>query len=392
MDEENIQIIDNKDTDSGDGGVAKINGVKTERLEFYAKVTAIATSIIVLAIFSLLLYYIRGTVIIFALAFLVAYILGPAVRFFERRGINRVLIVSLFYIAFVALVIVSVVLLLPVLWGEMKGLQVGIQNGLSDPELGERVKATLQSLQDRFAKTLPQLKNFDLDSQFDIEETAGKAASWALGYLGKRVGAITAYSGRIVWLIIVMILIPFITFFLLKDGESIRKAAIRIIPSKHTEASIELLQKVDSQIGRYIRGRLAESVILSILTIIGLRILNIKYYLVIGGIAGFANLIPYIGPVAISIPAIALAAYQHGLFRMIITGAFLGGVQIIDNAILIPMVVGKSVDLHPIVTIFVVFVGGQLLGLLGMIIAVPLTSIFIAIFQTLYKELGDSTA
>ena len=111
----------------------------------------------------------------------------------------------------------------------------------------------------------------------------------------------------------------------------------------------------------------------------------------IGGVAGFANLIPYIGPVAIAIPAIMLA-YQHSLFRMVMTGAFMGGLQILDNAILIPLVVGKSVDLHPIVTIFVVFVGGQLLGLLGMIFAVPFTSILIAAFQALYKEFGTVTS
>jgi predicted PurR-regulated permease PerM len=197
---------------------------------------------------------------------------------------------------------------------------------------------------------------------------------------------VTAYSGRVIWLIIVMILIPFITFFLLKDGESIKRAAMKIIPSKHSDTSLELLQKIDRQIGRYIRGRLAESIILSVLTIIGLRILGIKYYLVIGGIAGFANLIPYIGPVMIAIPAVIIAAYQYGMFHMVITGIFLGALQIVDNAIIVPLVVGKSVDLHPIATIFVVFVGGQLLGFLGMIIAVPLTSILIAVFQALYKE------
>jgi predicted PurR-regulated permease PerM len=146
------------------------------------------------------------------------------------------------------------------------------------------------------------------------------------------------------------------------------------------------------QIGRYIRGRLAESLILSVITIIGLFVLDVKYYLVIGGFAGFANLIPYIGPVGISIPAVILAGYQHGVFRMVMTGVFLGGLQVIDNAILVPLVVGKSVDLHPVVTIFAVFVGGQLLGFLGMIIAVPLTSIIIAVSQALYKDFKSLSA
>ncbi len=386
MDEQTVKVIDKTDKDTDKPPV------DSKRLESYMRITAIATSIIVMAIASLLLYFIRGVVIIFALAFLAAYILSPAVRFFEKRRINRVLIVSIFYIVFVAIVIISVVLLLPMLWGELKELQAGIQNSLSNPELGQSISARLKSIQERFARTFPQFENVDISSQFDIEQGASRAASWVLDYVGQRMGAITAYSGRLIWLVIVVILIPFITFFLLKDGEAIKRTAMRIIPGRHSETSLELLQKIDRQIGRYIRGRLAESIILSVLTIIGLRILNVKYYLVIGGIAGFANLIPYIGPVMIAIPAVILAAYQYGMFRMVMTGIFLGAVQIVDNAILVPLVVGKSVDLHPIVTIFVVFVGGQLLGLLGMIMAVPLTSIIIAVFQALQKEFKSLTA
>ena len=377
MDEDvvEVEVVDSEEI----RGSSNVN--RSRRLEIYMQITAIATSIIVLAIASLLLYFIRGVIIIYALAFLAAYILGPAVRFFERRQINRVLIVSIFYVIFVATVVLAVVLLLPMLWRELRDLQAGIQGILSNPEFGDNISTKLKEFQDRLAQTLPMLKDIDIGAQFDIDKGISGIASWILDYIGQLMKAITAYSGRLVWSIVVMILIPFIAFFMLKDGKSINRAAMRLIPSKYSGTSLELLQKIDRQIGRYIRGRLAESIILSILTIIGLRILNVRYYLVIGGIAGFANLIPYIGPVIIAIPAVILAAYQHGMFHMVMTGLFLGSLQIVDNAIVVPLVVGKSVDLHPIVTIFVVIVGGQLLGLLGMIIAVPLTSIIIAIFQ-----------
>jgi predicted PurR-regulated permease PerM len=446
MDEQAVKVIDKE---------AEAPIVENRRLETYMQITAIATCIIVLAIASLLLYFIRSVVIIFALAFLAAYILSPAVRFFEKRRVNRVLIVSIFYVVFVAAVVVSVILLLPMLWNELKDLQTSISASLlfsidpqfqsdldsnniseglrqefeknrislsqnatvsidrqeskwvivhadktytvskegeklnvySDPEFGKTISAKLKAMQDRFVKTFPVLGNF----QFDIDEGVNQAARWILNYIGQVLRTITAYSGRLIWLIIVMILIPFITFFLLKDSKSINRAAMKVVPSRYSEISLELLQKIDRQIGGYIRGRLAESIVLSALTIIGLRILSIKYYLVIGGIAGFANLIPYIGPVMIAIPAVVLAGYQHGMFHMVVTGILFGVLQIVDNAILVPLVVGKSVDLHPVVTIFVVFVGGQLLGFLGMIVAVPLTSILIAIFQALYKEFKSSS-
>jgi len=355
-------------------------------LERYMQITAVSTSMIVLAILGLLLYFIRGVVMVFALAFLAAYILSPAVRFFEKRRVHRLLVVTLLYVLFVAAVVVGTVLLLPMLWEELKDLQASIQQSLIDPEFGRGVSVRLKAMQDRLTRTFPMLQNTKFGAQLDIDNAMSLAASWILDYVGQLMRAITAYSGKLIWLVIVMILIPFITFFLLKDGKSIKRAVLSIVPSKYSETALELSQKIDRQIGRYIRGRLAESIILSALTIIGLRILGIKYYLVIGGVAGFANLIPYIGPVMIGIPPVILAGYQYNLFHMVITGIFLGVLQIVDNAILVPMVVGKSVDLHPVVTIFVVFVGGQLLGFLGMIIAVPLTSILIAAFQAFYKE------
>lgn len=382
--------MDEKETKVTNGAdqVAKTVAVRTRHIETYMLITAVATSAIVLTILSLLLYYIRNIMAIFGMAFLAAYVIGPAVRFFERRGMNKTLIVSIFYALFVAIVIASVLLLLPLLWGELNELGVSIQNTISDPEVGETLKIKLQEIQDKLAETFPQLENVNLD----IEESASKAALWALSYLGQRIGAIGAYSGKIIWLVIAMVVTPIIAFFLLKDGERMRRAFMKIIPDKHSETALELLQKVDMQIGRYIRGRLAESLVLSVITIIGLFILDVKYYLVIGGVAGFANLIPYIGPVGISIPAVILAGYEHGMFRMVMTGVFLGGLQVIDNAILVPLVVGKSVDLHPVVTIFAVFVGGQLLGFLGMIIAVPLTSIIIAVSQALYKDFKSLSA
>ncbi|MBD3184574.1 AI-2E family transporter [Candidatus Poribacteria bacterium] len=360
------------------------------RLEAYAKITAITTSIIVLAIFGLLLYYIRSIVVIFALAFLASYILSPAIKFFERRNMNRLLTVCIFYAVFVAAVVISVVIILPMIWGELKDLQTGIQSTLSDPDFSRELLARIEDIQDRLSRTFPALKDIDIGAQFDMEKGLSGAASWFLDYVGQLVRTITTYSGKIIWVIIVIILIPFVTFFMLKDAGTIKRSAMRLVPARYSDTTLELLQKIDRQIGRYIRGRIAQSLILSFLTIIILRILGVRYYLVIGGIAGFANLIPYIGPVMIAIPPLLLVAYDYGLIRMIIAGAVLGALQIVDNAILVPLVVGKSVDLHPVVTIFVVFVGGQLFGLLGMIIAVPVASIFIAIFQAFYKEFKGS--
>lgn len=390
MSEQTIKVVDNMDKTEEE----KVSSPElwSRRLEFYMQITAASTAIIVIAILFLLFYFIRGALILFALAFLASYIVSPIVRLFDRWRVNRLLIVSIFYVLFVAGVVLCVIFLLPMLWDELLDLQTGIQNTLSDPGFGNNLSIRLEAIKARLARTFPLIANVDIAAQLKIDKGLSGAASWLTDYIGQVMKAVTSFSGKIIWLIIAMILIPFITFFLLKDGDSIKRAMIRIIPGRYSGTTVEVLQKIDRQIGRYIRGRIAEALILSALTIIGLRILGVKYYLVIGGIAGFANLIPYIGPVMIGIPPVILAGYQYGFFHMLVTSIFLISLQIIDNTILVPLIVGKSVDLHPIVTIFVVIVGGQLLGFLGMIVAVPLASILIALFQALYKEFKNYSA
>jgi predicted PurR-regulated permease PerM len=355
-------------------------------IEFYLKIIAVSCSMIVITILFLLMYNIRQILGVFVLAFLISYIISPAVHLLERRGLNRTLTVGLLYLAFIAVIIVCVLIFLPLIWKELIAIQLGIQESLSDPAFVPNIMTSIEDIQERISETIPMFKDFDLKSQIDLNKNVSGIASWVLNYIGQLLKTVTSYSVRIIWVFLSIFIIPFITFFLLKDGSLIKKTILRIIPTRYSQISVDLLQTIDRQIGKFIRGKIAESIILSILTTIGLSILGIKYALVIGSIAGFANLIPYIGPVGIAIPPVLLALYQFDVIHAVITAIFLSVLQIIDNMILVPFIVGKSVDLHPLVTIFVVFVGGKTLGLLGLVAAVPIASILISISQTAYKE------
>ncbi|MEK7395656.1 MAG: AI-2E family transporter [Candidatus Poribacteria bacterium] len=364
----------------------KVHLVTNKQMEFYLQISAIAGAVIVAAILLLLVYYIRGTLGIFVLSFLLSYVISPVVKLLEKRGINRALSVGLLYLAFVAIIVVSTIIFMPMLWNQLITLELSIQDSLSNPELGKNIMSGIENIQDQLSDTFPMLKDVDLKSQFDISNSISGIASWLLNYIGHTAKAITGYSGKIAWVFISIFIIPFITFFLLKDSSMIKRFILRLIPSIYYDTSMDLLHTMDRQIGKFIRGKIAETIILSILTAIGLRILGIKYWLLLGIISGFANLVPYIGPVGIAIPPILLAIYQYGIFSGVVVAVFLSVLQFTDNMILVPFIVGKSVDLHPLVTIFVVFVGGKTFGLLGLMAAVPLASIIISIAQVVYRE------
>jgi predicted PurR-regulated permease PerM len=356
------------------------------RMEFYLQIIAMTGAIIVVAVLFLLMYYFRQVLGVFVLSFLLSYIVSPSVSFLEKRGLNRTLIVGLLYLVFVAIIILIVLLLLPVLWNEINSLQFGIQDSLSDPELGKNIMAKIDSIQEWLSESIPMLKDYDIKSKIDVDKSVSGFTSWVLNYIGQILKTITSYGGEIIWVILSIFIIPFITFFLLKDGRLIKNTIMRIIPARYSQTGLELLHDIDRQIGRFIRGKIAESILISILTATGLSILGIRYALIIGSLAGLFNLIPYIGSVLIITPSVLLAIYQYGILYGVITALFLIVLQIIDHMIFVPFIVGKSVNLHPIVTVFVVFICGKALGLLGLVAAVPLASIFISVSQMFYKE------
>ena len=168
-----------------------------------------------------------------------------------------------------------------------------------------------------------------------------------------------------------------------------KKAFIQIVPNRFFEVALVLIQGLDRQLGDYLRSRLIQTVIISIIAAIGYWILGLRFALLIGIIAGLANLIPYIGPFLGAIPAIIVVFLESrfGLGWSLLAVIMLTLViQIIDNAIITPLIIGKSVELGPVTTIVVVLLGEQLLGLMGLLMAVPIAAMCKLIIEEVWTE------
>ena len=185
------------------------------------------------------------------------------------------------------------------------------------------------------------------------------------------------------------IIILFLTFFLLNSGRQMKKAFIQIVPNRFFEVALVLIQGLDRQLGDYLRSRLIQTIIISIIAAIGYWILDLRFALLIGIIAGLANLIPYIGPFIGAIPAIIVvflgSRFGPGWSLLAVITLTLA-IQIIDNAIITPLIIGKSVELGPVTTIVVVLLGEQLLGLMGLLMAVPIAAMCKLIIEEVWTE------
>ncbi len=185
------------------------------------------------------------------------------------------------------------------------------------------------------------------------------------------------------------VIILFLTFFLLNGGQQMKKVVIQIVPNRFFEPALVLIEGLDRQLGDYLRSRLIQTIILSIVAAIGYWILGLRFAILIGIIAGLANLIPYIGPFIGAIPAIVVVFLESrfGLGWSLLAVIVLTLViQIVDNAIITPLIIGKSVELGPVITIIVVLLGEQLLGLIGLLMAVPIAAMCKLIIEEVWTQ------
>ncbi|MBR7797536.1 AI-2E family transporter [Agaribacter marinus] len=174
--------------------------------------------------------------------------------------------------------------------------------------------------------------------------------------------------------IIFITVIPVLVFYFLKDYDKIKAYFKRFIPKKYRSQSSKMVHAIDETLGDYIRGQLLVCLFVSLTSLIIFKLLGMDFALLLAILMGITNLIPYFGPIIGAAPAVAIALTVSGkLVIFVIVAVFI--IQLIESNLLSPYIVGKSINIHPIAIIFALLLGGQLFGIVGMIIAVPTMTI-----------------
>ncbi|MDP6041751.1 MAG: AI-2E family transporter [Candidatus Latescibacteria bacterium] len=270
-----------------------------------------------------------------------------------------------------------------VVFGQSKILISATQHtfGIYRPGYLALVKSYNQNLQVRLEESWPMLKG-----QKVMEAINARLQNMATDLLKKTPGLI----GQVLSGLTFVIIVPLVLFFFLAEGRTIKRAMIELVPNQYFEMVLNLLYRIDVQLGGYIRGMVLSVMIISLLSVTGLYFIELEYFLVIGTLAGLANVIPYLGPLIGIVAGVIAAALQYSTLSVGVVVpvviVFLI-VQVMDNVFVAPVVVARSVNLHPLVVIFVVLVGSQLFGAVGMLLAVPATAVIKVSAQTIYEGL-----
>ncbi|MCH7721095.1 MAG: AI-2E family transporter, partial [Planctomycetes bacterium] len=186
--------------------------------------------------------------------------------------------------------------------------------------------------------------------------------------------------------LMLVVVVPFVAFFFLREGRRMTHVMVELVPNAYFELCLNLIHQINGQIGGYIRGQMLAVTIVATLAVSGLSLIGVPYALPVGVLAGLANMIPYLGPligiVAASIVALATLGGIPMVIKVIVVFLI---IQLLDNVVIQPLVVARSVDLHPLIVLTVVLIGSDQMGIVGMLVAVPLTGILKVSAQTIYE-------
>ncbi|HEX2069475.1 MAG TPA: AI-2E family transporter [Actinomycetota bacterium] len=321
----------------------------------------IGVAILAYFVYRVALYPIRVVVVPLAVAMVIVYLLNPIVSALEGRGVPRVWGTLLTYLVFLTIVGVALRFLVPMLASQVSS----------------------------FASTLPRLlanAQSDLARTFDrlgadVQTTDFFRALSPEGGAGSFFSRIFSFTAGVLHSAVVFLLGLVLSFYLVVDLPKIQRGFMALVPPANHRELVSILERMGRALGAFFRGQLLVALFVGLASMLGLYIVGLPYWAVVGGVAGLFNLIPMIGPFIGAIPALFIAfttTTSGGLLQLepgwpLAIGASVALliVQQIDNHIISPNVVARTVKLHPVTVMLGLLVGGTLLGLWGMLLAVP---------------------
>lgn len=221
------------------------------------------------------------------------------------------------------------------------------------------------------------VKNFTTDMVETVKDTA---ANLAQGVASGITGFVSALTG----IVLSLVTVPFILFYLLKDGEKLPNFILKICPPRMRKEVHDIFHDMDKQISSYIQGQILVSMCIGAMVTIGFLIIGMKYALLLGFLAMITSVVPYLGPVIAITPAVIIALVTSP-FMLIKLAIVWTVVQLIEGKFISPQIMGKSLSIHPITIIFVLLTAGSLFGVPGVILGIPGYAIIKVLVTHLFK-------
>jgi putative permease len=340
----------------------------------------LATVFIILATCITVLLAVNNMLISVVIAFVLKYLMAPVIDVLERRKVPRQVAILVPFFACAGLIGFGFYKVLPLISGQIANLEAKL------PRYQVDLVMLVSTMETRFKGFF---KLYDINFSHTVN-------TWILS---KTTQISAVLPSAISSSLTVLLLAPLFAYFMLQDGKRISRSILSLVPNNLFELALNLSHQLNEQIGGFIRARFLEAAIVGFVVWLGLQICGFPYASLLGLFAAATNLIPYIGPIIGAVPAVLIALLSEDSLmtnsvslNLVIVSSIFFLAQLIDVLFVIPLVVARIVNLHPVTVIIVIIIGAQIMGILGMVISIPVASAIKLVFSAVYDHLMELRA
>ncbi|MFH1460913.1 MAG: AI-2E family transporter [Patescibacteria group bacterium] len=308
------------------------------------------------------LYLIRDILLIVFVAVVIASAINGPVSWLQKHRVPRLLGVIFIYLLLLLVLALIITLIFPPLAEQVKQLAANF------PDFMEKIGLSVQEWWGKY-KIEGDLQTF----LSKIGNSLSQATSSVFGTI------INLFGGLFSAMIVLVI-----SFYLAVQEKGVKRFLVSLTPQEHQHYLSDLIERIQSKIGSWLRGQLLLMLIIGVLTYVGLYFLGVKYALTLALIACLLEIIPYLGPILAGIPAVILGFTQSPFLALLVIILYIV-IQQLENYVIAPQVMKRAVGLSPIIIIIAMLIGAKLAGILGLILSVPVTAAIVEFLKDLEK-------
>jgi predicted PurR-regulated permease PerM len=338
--------------------------------------------VVLLVLLALVIYRFNAVIPPLMIAFLVAFVLDPIVDFITARlHLSRGLAASLvFFVLILGMLgtLAAPATIVPSIARAVRALQIDVIRIITD--IGAFFERPLE------------IRGYSLDLSQLYQELSGMLRTFVGSVAQGTIDVVLEVASGAFWLIIILIA----AYYLVKDGDRLVEQLDDLAPPGYRDDFVRLRKQITAVWNAFLRGQLVMGLLMVAITTVAAMAVGLPYAFVLGLFAGVAEFVPNLGPILALIPAVLLALFQGSSFlplsnfwfAVLVTGMYLV-IQQVEGNLLLPRVMGSSLNLHPLVVLFGIIVGGSLAGILGMLLAAPFLATLRVVGRYVFYRLYD---
>jgi len=324
---------------------------------------------------------VHNTFVVIIFSVLFCYLVYPPVAWLERRRVPVAVAAIAVYLVGGAIVAGALAWLAPAIATQVTELAhdfphivASAQHEIADPAHSPLLGRLPGGVRDQIAA--------------NAGKVGGLVGAFAAGFGTRALGAISGTTTAVIDIFLVLGL----TLLVLGDLRLLRAYGLRVVPARYRTATVSFMRDIDGVIGGFVRGQVLLAVAVGIAGTIVLLAVGVPYAILLGTIAGVVSIIPLVGPIAAALPVLVIAFFTVGLVKLIVVAVLYVLILVVQQNVLTPLVVSKSVGVTPLVVFLALLFGSEAFGILGALLAIPVAGIIRVTMERIFPDEGEPSS